>query len=619
VIVVSVVLLLPIAFALVWSARQSQFERQTELRGEAMSVAVTASASLDEYLKRLDALASALVRHPAVFAFDRPATNRLFAALLVEQPLLTNIVLATGDGVVQAEGRGGQRTGGVILRPWPGQVVRTGQPQISDFGLDAISGRPTVTLAYPVFHDGPMAIGAIGFTVDLSQLQTVFASIPLPAGSVITVVDRDNRILVRSHEAAKYLGATLPPMDWAGLPRTARRTDVDGIPRLNGDAAMTRAPWMVTVGIPQTIVGDRLAPLRQRMFATALIAIAGVLLLSFWFVRQIALHLGRFRSAVRRIADGDLSPPAAGDVPNRELAELQDAFVAMAANLRETRTALDHQTEQDRKMNATLHSLQRQVVRQERLAAVGLLASGVAHEVNNPLQAIVGATELLERQTGLSEDALAEIQFVKAQSNRAREVIRSLSRFSSLQIGPPSPLDLRDVIKEMLQLRAADLEQMRLSVDVHATSDRNVYANVTEIEQVMINLLQNAQQAVEPEQLQSGSGRIEIRLFDSGPNVRLEVHDNGPGVGVDDEAKLFQPFFTTRPVGRGAGLGLSVSYGIIDSYGGEMGYFQNSWGGATFFFELPCLESSIESRLIRGQSIDDELIHDRPVVLRRPI
>jgi two-component system NtrC family sensor kinase len=287
----------------------------------------------------------------------------------------------------------------------------------------------------------------------------------------------------------------------------------------------------------------------------------------------------------------------------------------MAANLRETHDALDRQFEQERKVRETLQSLQRQVVRQERLAAVGVLVSGVAHELNNPLQAILGTAELLERRGELSDEALEEIAFVKTQSGRAREIIRNLSRFSSQQSGPPSLVDLRDVIGEVVQLRRRDLDAGNIALDVVTSTTRKVYANFTELEQVTLNFVINAQQSIEA--VTRPNGRIMIRLFDVGKKVRLEVQDDGAGVSAEDEPKLFQPFFTTKPVGKGTGLGLSVSYGIIESYGGQIGYHGNEWGGATFFFELPAGDHNLRPV---AQTIDAHArTNDRPPVLHRSV
>jgi signal transduction histidine kinase len=225
--------------------------------------------------------------------------------------------------------------------------------------------------------------------------------------------------------------------------------------------------------------------------------------------------------------------------------------------------------------------------------------------LNNPLQAILGTAELLERNPDLDTAALEEVAIVKTQSGRAREIIRNLSRFSSQESGPPAFVDVRDVIKEVVQLRRANIEGAGIALDIQADSSRLVHANFTEIEQVTLNFVINAQQAVES--ASPGTGRILIRLMDSGKKVRVEVADNGPGVLTDDEPKLFQPFFTTKPVGKGTGLGLSVSYGIIDAYGGAIGHLPNEWGGATFFFELPAVDAS------------DQVPDDPTVVLRRSV
>jgi C4-dicarboxylate-specific signal transduction histidine kinase len=614
---VASLLLLPLLAAIAWSALNSRRERQIEVRDEALSVAVSAAGSLDEYLQRLDAMASVLVRNPAVIAFDRSQVDRLFADLLHEQPLLANIVLAAGDGSVRASALSETVTNGQIVGTWPVQVVQTGQSQVGEFGLGR-TGRPVVTFAYPVVRDSTAVAGALGLLIDLTQLQAAFATIPLPADSVVTVVDHANRILVRSRDASRFVGTTIPSVNFSGVPRAVDRIDVDGTERISGDVSVKRAPWVLTVGIPETVVAGRLLPLWRRNVAIAVAALGSFLLLSLWFARQTAVQIDRLRTAVARIASGDLSPPPSSEMPNLEFAQLQDGFVTMAANLRDTQSALDRQIGQERKLNEALQSLQRQVVRQERLAAVGLLAAGVAHEVNNPLQAIVGAVELLERQKGLSSEALEHIQAVKLQTTRAREVVRSLARFSSQQIGPPAALSLKDVVADVLRLRSRELETSRIAVDLHASTDRRVHANMTELEQVTSHLLMNAIQAVEGKHLGLGAGRIEIRIFDSDANVRLEIHDNGVGVELADEAKLFQPFFTTKKVGTGTGLSLSVSYGIIDSYGGDIGYFKNPWGGATFFYELPALDQSPE---VVGSAHPDHTAsrNDRSPVLRRPV
>jgi signal transduction histidine kinase len=257
-----------------------------------------------------------------------------------------------------------------------------------------------------------------------------------------------------------------------------------------------------------------------------------------------------------------------------------------------------------------LQSLQRQVVRQERLAAVGVLVSGVAHELNNPLQAILGTAELLERQT-LPPGVLEEIAFVKTQSGRAREIIRNLSRFSHQQSGPPALVDLREVIAEVVHLRQGDLSSASIALELDAATTRRVYANFTEIEQVVLNFVINAQQSIEA--AGRPGGRVRIATVDEGKKVRLEVQDDGPGVAAEDEPKLFQPFFTTKPVGKGTGLGLSVSYGIIDSYGGTIGYRSSPWGGASFFFELPAADPAEQS----NQSAPDP--YERAPVLHRSV
>jgi signal transduction histidine kinase len=432
------------------------------------------------------------------------------------------------------------------------------------------------------------------------------------------LADARGRVLARSRDADRYIGRAtdprpVPPRD---VPRTQMLKGLDDVWRFYGNAVVDRGPWLLSVGIPTSVAIARSAPLFRRNTTIAVSAILTVLFLALGGSSLIAGGIDRIHDAVRRLAHGDLSPPARSPVPTRELAELQESFITMAANLRQAHEALDRQIEQERKTREMLQSLQRQVVRQERLAAVGLLVSGVAHELNNPLQAILGTAELLERHRELSSDALEELAFLKTQSGRAREIIRNLSRFSSQQPGPPTLLGLGEVIAEVVQLRRRDLDNSSIALDVQIDTLRKVWANFTEVEQVVLNFVINAQQAIEA--AGRSNGRILIRVRDEGKKVRVEVHDDGPGVSPEDEPKLFQPFFTTKPVGKGTGLGLSVSYGIIESYGGVIGHHSNQWGGATFFFELP-VDDPTSVSTPPSSSHAAANADDQPPLLQRPV
>jgi two-component system NtrC family sensor kinase len=554
-------------------------------------------------------MASTLVRHPAVTSLDRPKNDDLFRAILRDQPVLLNIVLTDANGVVKGTAVEAPATLSNVRMRYVQDVVASGKPIVSELTTGQLSGKPTIVLGYPVFDGDHRVIGALGFGINLARLQSVFESVPLPANSVITVTDSESRVLARSLDPERFIGtiADAKPLPPDEVARAQVLTGLDGVPRFYGNATIGRGPWLLSVGIPTSVAADRLAPLWRRTIALFAASLATVLFLSLSFSHRLSRALGGLRQAAQRIAGGDLSPPqTAGPAASLELAELQQAFTTMAGNLRRAHEALDHQVDQERKMREVLQSLQRQVVRQERLAAVGVLVSGVAHELNNPLQAILGTAELLERDFSLTPRALDEVAFIKTQSGRAREIIRNLSRFSSQQSGPPALVDLREVVAEVVQLRGRDLTSSGITLDVEATSTRMVYANFTELEQVTLNFVINGEQAIES--AGRSHGRILVRVFDTGRKVRLEVQDDGPGVTPENEPKLFQPFFTTKPVGKGTGLGLSVSYGIVDSYGGVIGYAGNPWGGATFFFELPMAD-------VAPGSFD----HDGTPLLHRPV
>ena len=320
------------------------------------------------------------------------------------------------------------------------------------------------------------------------------------------------------------------------------------------------------------------------LIAVGLVAWAAVV---GWLFRQLSGSVTHLESAAQRVASGDYGPLRRRPMLTPYLARLQDAFELMVLRLQEARSALDQQMSEERAMREELQSLQRQVIRQERLAAVGLLVSGVAHEINNPLQAILGFAELLQMSHDLPESVNSDLQLIQRESARACAIIRNLALFARQQPGQAAAVRLSDVITSVAELRQRRLESEDIELLIEDQSTRPVMAVFTELQQVVLNFVVNAEQVM----LSSGRlpGRITIRARDERRRVVLEVEDTGPGVPPGDEAKLFQPFFTTKPVGEGTGLGLSVSYGIIDSMGGKMGYRNAPAGGAVFHFELPAV------------------------------
>jgi len=302
-----------------------------------------------------------------------------------------------------------------------------------------------------------------------------------------------------------------------------------------------------------------------------------------------------FERAIRftsRAASGDLSSPAPVQMPSREMEQLQSSFIDMLGKLRETQDKLEKQIAEERRMREELQSLQRHVIRQERLAAIGVLVSGVAHELNNPLQAILGFADLLQMRKDLPANSAAELALIQKESTRANAIIRNLSRFTRQQTADPSAVRLRDVVTSVVELRQRRLDENQITLEVHEPEDPWVLAVFAELQQVILNLLINAEQAVVD---LPGPRLISVSLAKVEDRARLEVCDNGSGVPPENEASLFQPFFTTKPVGQGTGLGLSVSYGIIHSHGGTIGYRRAPDGGAIFFFELPLAAASAQS------------------------
>ena len=227
---------------------------------------------------------------------------------------------------------------------------------------------------------------------------------------------------------------------------------------------------------------------------------------------------------------------------------------------------------------------QAQLIRAEKLSAVGELASGVAHEINNPLTTILGQSHLLLAGGDVKEAARDRLNIIAEETSRAARIVQNLLMFARHYTPERRPCSLADQVRRVLELKAYQLRQDDVEIRTEFMPCPPVYADEHQIQQVLLNLVQNAHQAMAK---QAPPLILTVRVAPVDGGARIEVLDTGPGIPPDVLPKIFDPFFTTKPPGDGSGLGLSVSYGIISEHSGRLWGENRPDGGAAFIVELP--------------------------------
>jgi signal transduction histidine kinase/ActR/RegA family two-component response regulator len=232
--------------------------------------------------------------------------------------------------------------------------------------------------------------------------------------------------------------------------------------------------------------------------------------------------------------------------------------------------------------------IQSKLLQTEKMAAVGQLVSGIAHELNNPLTAIMGYGQLLLGQ-GLAPEQYSEASKVFQQAERARRIVKNLLYFARENEPERTRVDLNEIVERTLALRSYELRVENILVECELARDLpETMADPYQLQQVVLNLLMNAEQALLQER---GQGKVKIKTRTAdGHRIALEISDDGPGVPREIASRIFDPFFTTKPSGVGTGLGLSIVYGIVKQHGGEVTFENQSGGGARFAVELPVVD-----------------------------
>lgn len=290
------------------------------------------------------------------------------------------------------------------------------------------------------------------------------------------------------------------------------------------------------------------------------------LILVFLIVRTISRPLRQITIASIQVASGEYGTQV--DLrSNDEIGLLTNSF-----------------NEMSRKMAADieqLKALNQQLIRTEKLAAVGTLAAGVAHEVNNPLASISSLVQIL--QTRAEDDETKEmLRLIETQISRITNVTKDMMEFARTRQPARAPLDINKTIKHSIRLATFDKAFQRLTLETEFDPTIPlINADANQLQQVFLNLLLNARDAM-PE-----GGEISIKTHHDKNEIIIEIADTGIGIAPEHRPHIFDPFFTTKPAGKGTGLGLAVCYGIITAHGGRVEVNANNGRGTVFILRFP--------------------------------
>ena len=329
----------------------------------------------------------------------------------------------------------------------------------------------------------------------------------------------------------------------------------------------------------------------RRVLGTfALIAVLSVvflfILLSFSTTR-IVRPLQRMAVAAREIARGDLSHKV--EVKSQdEVGALAESFNQMTDHLREANAKLiEWGTTLEKKVEERtreLRDIQDHMVQSEKLASIGKLAAGIAHEINNPLGGILIYSHLILEDTPAGRPHHENLKKIVKETTRCKDIVKGLLDFARPKEPEMAPVDLPEILEKCLAFteRQTLFQNIRIEKSYTAGLPR-VVADGAQLQQVFMNLILNAAEAM------SGQGTLTLRaaLDPERDELAVEISDTGHGIREEDRARLFEPFFTTKEVGKGTGLGLAISYGIVRKNQGSIEVQSEPGRGATFTVRLP--------------------------------
>lgn len=373
-----------------------------------------------------------------------------------------------------------------------------------------------------------------------------------------------------------------------------------GFLRASVEVPLAHLGWRVTASLPEATAFAPIQKLRSNVAVAGTASLALLLLLAAAFTTRVRSGLRAVVEGAAAFAKGDLAHRIVAP-PERELRELASAFNSMGEELLGARAQLvrwneelEHQVEE---RTQQLKEAQARLVQSQKLAAVGQLGAGVAHEINNPLSGVLGFVQLLKtrlKKAGRADDDpdVTLLDKIETNARRCREVTATLLRFSQ-KTGEAEEgrVELARVVADALALHESQLAEEGVDVEIDVPADVVVRGEAGQLTQVLLHLVTNARTAM----ANADEKRLSVRACVDGGRVHLEVEDTGKGMAPDVKERAFEPFFTTKDVWASLGLGLYASFRIVEDHGGRMELDSAPGAGTRARVELPRAEAEGEN------------------------
>ena len=315
---------------------------------------------------------------------------------------------------------------------------------------------------------------------------------------------------------------------------------------------------------------------RRYLVFSVISALVPNLLLVLLIVRTISRPLQRLTVAAVQVTNGEYGTEVDLRRSNDEIGLLAESFNEMSRKMADD-------IEQLRELNE-------QLIRTEKLAAMGTLSAGVAHEVNNPLASISSLIQMMQSKNDLNSETQERLKLISTQIGRITQVTRDMMDFARVRPAAKSLVDVNNVIETSLRLASFDksFQSLHLKKE-YAENLPMVFADHDQLQQVFLNLFLNARDAMPV------GGKLFVKTSQSNKQIKALIADSGNGIEEKNLKQIFDPFFTTKPAGKGTGLGLAVCYGIVTAHGGKIEVAANGDGGTKFIISLPVNEKSDET------------------------